>query len=67
MAVASAAKLVRTGRFAATRAVRGFDPQDEEQVRARRATAGNRLLTVLKAALNHAFRGELRDRRRCMA
>jgi hypothetical protein len=30
------------------------NPKDPEEVRARRSTA-NRLLTVLKAALNHAF------------
>ena len=35
-------------------ASRTFDPNDTEAVRARRSTA-NRILTVLKAGLNHAF------------
>jgi integrase len=54
--VATAPKLVRAGRIvkktpAESRAV---DTKDPDAVRARRATA-NRTLTVLKAALNHAF------------
>jgi hypothetical protein len=53
-AVASAPKFVRTGKFATSKAKRDFDPNDSDAVRARRSTA-NRLLTVLKAALNHAF------------
>jgi integrase len=53
-AVASAPKFVRTAKFATSQAKRDFDPNDDEAVRARRSTA-NRLLTVLKAALNHAF------------
>jgi integrase len=53
-AVASAPKLVRTGKFATSQATRDFDVGDGEEVRARRSTA-NRLLTILKAALNHAF------------
>lgn len=53
-AVASAPKLLRTGRMAEKRATQAVDSNDLEAVRARRATA-NRLLTVLKAALNHAY------------
>jgi hypothetical protein len=39
---------------AATQAISGFEGDDIDEVRRRRSTA-NRLLTVLKAALNHAF------------
>ncbi|TPV99384.1 MAG: Tyrosine recombinase XerD [Beijerinckiaceae bacterium] len=53
-AVAYAPKLVRTKKFATERATRPVGAKDPEEVRARRSTA-NRLLTVLKAALNHAF------------
>lgn len=53
-AVASAPKLVRTAKKAVARATREIDAGDAEAVRARRATA-NRHLTILKAALNHAF------------
>jgi integrase len=53
--VASSARHVRTGRFASTQATSGFNAGDPEAIRARRSTA-NRLLTVLKAALNRAFR-----------
>jgi integrase len=53
-AVAAAPRMVRTRRFAYQQATREFDANDAEEVRARRSTA-NRLLTVLKAALNHAF------------
>jgi integrase len=52
--VATAPKFVRTGKFAAKQATADFNAADDEEVRARRSTA-NRLLTVLKAALNHAF------------
>ncbi len=52
--IAAAPKFVRTGKFAANQATADFDATDDEEVRARRSTA-NRLLTVLKAALNHAF------------
>ena len=52
-AAASAAKLVRTKK-AAKQQTRAFDSKDPEEVRKRRATA-NRVLTILKAALNHAF------------
>jgi hypothetical protein len=53
-AVAAAPKLVRAKKLAAKRATKSFNADDPEQVRARRSTA-NRLLTILKAALNHAF------------
>src|SRR5271170_1871499 len=36
------------------RATKALDSQDPDAVRARRSTA-NRVLTILKAALNHAF------------
>ena len=52
--VATTPKFVRTGRFADKQATANFDAADDEEVRARRSTA-NRLLIVLKAALNHAF------------
>jgi integrase len=52
--VAAAPRMVRTKRFADKQATREFDATDVEEVRARRSTA-NRLLTVLKAGLNHAF------------
>jgi hypothetical protein len=52
--VASSARRVRTGRFASAQATSGFNADDPEAIRARRSTA-NRLLTVLKAALNRAF------------
>jgi len=53
-AIASAPKLVRTKQAAATRATMALNRNDVEAVRARRSTA-NRILTVLKAAANHAF------------
>ena len=37
--------------------VQDFDPADADQVRSRKATA-NRVLTIAKAALNYAWRGE---------
>jgi integrase len=53
--VAVAPKLVRTGRIVKkARKSQAIDTKDADAVRARRATA-NRTLTVLKAALNHAF------------
>jgi hypothetical protein len=52
--VAEAPKLRRTKNGAVNRATQSVDRRDPEAVRARRSTA-NRLLTVLKAALNHAF------------
>ena len=54
VAVAKAPKLLRSGKKAGKRATRAVDAKDPDAVRARRSTA-NRLLTVLKAALNHAF------------
>ena len=52
--VASSARFIRTRQNAATQATSGFDGGNTEAVRRRRSTA-NRLLTVLKAALNRAF------------
>jgi integrase len=52
--LATAPKLVRAARFGKERVGREIDVKDADAVRARRATA-NRTLTVLKAALNHAF------------
>jgi hypothetical protein len=53
--LATAPKLVRTGRIVKkARKSHAVDTKDADAVRARRATA-NRTLTVLKAALNHAF------------
>jgi len=52
--LASGPKLIRTGKFASKQAVSVVDATDAEAVRARRSTA-NRVLTILKAALNHAF------------
>ena len=54
-ALATAPKLARAPRIAKDRKSRSVDMKDVDAVRARRATA-NRTLTVLKAALNHAFR-----------
>lgn len=53
--LATAPKLVRTKRAASDRATKDVDTSDAEAVRSRRASA-NRILTVLKAALNHAWR-----------
>ena len=52
--VEKAPKLLRTRKGAATRKSVAVDAADEDATRARKATA-NRLLTVLKAALNFAF------------
>jgi hypothetical protein len=52
--LATAPKLARPSRFAKGRKETAIDEMDAGAVRARRATA-NRTLTVLKAALNHAF------------
>jgi len=52
--LATAPKLVRTGRIVKKAKSRALDVKDADAIRARRATA-NRTLTVLKAALNHAF------------
>jgi integrase len=47
-------KFVRTRKGATNQQTRAVDFNDPENVRARRATA-NRVLTIVKAALNHAF------------
>jgi integrase len=52
--LAAAPKLVRTAKGAAERKTHKVKSTDADAVRARRATA-NRVLTILKAALNHAF------------
>ena len=52
--LAEAPKLRRTAAGAAERRLAAVDAADPEAVRARRATA-NRVLTILKAALNRAF------------
>ena len=52
--LATLPKFVRTKAGATSRAVKTVDPDDPEAVRARRSSA-NRILTVLKAALNYAF------------
>ena len=52
--LANAPRRIRTGKFATSQATRDFNRDDNEEVRRRRLTA-NRILTVLKAALNHAF------------
>ncbi len=52
--LAIAPKLTRSSRTTKVRKVTSIDAEDADAVRARRATA-NRTLTVLKAALNHAF------------
>ena len=52
--LANAPRRLRTGKFAQSQATRDFDHADDEEIRRRRSTA-NRVLTILKAALNHAF------------
>lgn len=52
--IAEAAPRLRTAPGSTKQQIREFDVTDPEIVRRRRATA-NRVLTVLKAALNHAF------------
>jgi integrase len=54
VALALASKLVRSKLNATVRATKALDVDDDEAVRARRSTA-NRILTILKAALNHAY------------
>jgi integrase len=51
--LAESPRRIRTAKLR-TQATRDFDRDDAEEVRKRRSTA-NRILTVLKAALNHAF------------
>ena len=55
--IAKSDKLVRRKMSDTRQATRGFDVDDPEAVRARQSTA-NRILTVLKAALNHAFNND---------
>ncbi len=50
----TAPKLTRSARIVKARKETAIDAKDADAVRARRATA-NRTLTVLKAALNHAY------------
>ncbi|MFO1101322.1 MAG: site-specific integrase [Methylocystis sp.] len=52
--LATAPKLTRAARTKKKRKSQAINPKDSDAVRARRSTA-NRTLTVLKAALNHAF------------
>jgi integrase len=52
--LATAPRLFRSARFNTERKSQAIDIKNSDAVRARRATA-NRTLTVLKAALNHAF------------
>jgi integrase len=52
--LASSDKMVRTKRIAAKQATKAVDRGDADAMRARRSTA-NRILTVLKAILNHAW------------
>ena len=52
--LATAPKLTRTAGITKERKSQSVDMKDADAVRARRATA-NRTLTVLKAALNHAY------------
>lgn len=55
--LAKSDKLVRRKMTAKKQPTRAYDRNDKEAVRARKSTA-NRLLTVLKAGLNHAFQHE---------
>ncbi|PNE11162.1 MAG: integrase [Beijerinckiaceae bacterium] len=52
--VASSARFIRTRRNAAAQAITAIEDGNTDALRRRRSTA-NRLLTVLKAALNYAF------------
>ena len=59
--IAKAPRMVRTAKFAAKRKTMNVDQKDPEAVRARRSSS-NRILTILKAALNHAFQeGKVRS------
>ncbi len=53
-AIEIAPKLLRTAKSATAQRHAAVDPSDLEAVRSRKATA-NRVLTILKAALNYAF------------
>jgi integrase len=52
--LAASPKLLRTRKGAAERRTKKIESADTDAIRARRAAA-NRVLTILKAALNHAF------------
>jgi integrase len=52
--LAAAPRRLRTSKFAKVQKTRAVRPDDEEEKRSRKATA-NRILTVLKAALNLAY------------
>jgi integrase len=52
--MADSPRRIRTAKLATAQATREFDREDSEEVRKRQSTA-NRVLTILKAALNHAF------------
>jgi integrase len=52
--LAAAPRRLRTSRFANVQKTKAIHPDDEEEKRSRKATA-NRILTVLKAALNLAY------------
>src|SRR4029450_4311720 len=52
--LAAAPRRLRTSKFAKVQKTKAIRPDDEEEKRSRKATA-NRILTVLKAALNLAY------------
>jgi integrase len=52
--LAAAPRRLRTSKFAKVQKTKAIRPDDEDEKRSRKATA-NRILTVLKAALNHAY------------
>ena len=54
-AIATSHAMLRTGKSAEERNTRSHDVNDHDAVRRRRATA-NRVLTILKAALNYAWK-----------
>ncbi|MDD4600973.1 MAG: site-specific integrase [Negativicutes bacterium] len=53
--IAASSAMLRTGKAADKRNVRAHDSKDADVVRRRRATA-NRVMTILKAALNYAWK-----------
>jgi integrase len=52
--LAASPRRLHTGRFAAAHATRDFDQADSEEIRRRRSSA-NRILKILRAALNYAY------------
>ena len=52
--LAATPRRVRTSKFSNVQNMKTFNPDEPDKVRSRRATA-NRILTVLKAALNHVY------------